>query len=81
MDHNENTNIIKKINLPGVGLCPKTPFKKAGILIEPARSEPIPITEPPAPSNAPLNKNSFILNIFFFSLRLDCMILNRNYVR
>jgi len=55
MDYNGNTNIIKKINLPDVGLCPKMPLKKAGTLIEPAKSEPIPITEPPAPSNAPLN--------------------------
>jgi len=67
MDYNGNTNIIKKINLPDVGLCPKMPLKKAGTLIEPAKSEPIPITEPPAPSNAPLNKK-FLFKIFFFLL-------------
>lgn len=55
----KNTDVLKKIDLPDVGLCPKTPVKKAGILIEPAKSEPIPITEAPAPSNAPLNKNLF----------------------
>jgi len=47
-------------------LCPKTPFKKAGTLIEPAMSEPIPITEAPAPSNAPLNKNLFKYFFFLF---------------
>lgn len=53
----KNTNILKKLDLPGEGLWPKTPFKKAGTLIEPPMSEPIPIMEAPAPSNAPLNKN------------------------
>lgn len=55
----KNTNILKKIDLPDVGLNPKMPLRKAGILIEPAKSEPSPITEPPAPSNAPLNRNLF----------------------
>lgn len=55
----KNTSILKKIDLPGVGFSPKMPLKKAGILMEPAKSEPSPITEAPAPSNAPLNKNLF----------------------
>lgn len=52
--------------LPDVGLYPKMPFKNAGTLIEPAMSEPIPITEAPAPSNAPFNKN--LLKHFSFLL-------------
>jgi len=67
MDHNgERISILKKINLPDVGLCPKMPFKKAGSLIEPAMSEPIPITEAPAPSNAPSNENLFKYFFFLF---------------
>jgi len=46
------------------------PLKRAGILIEPPKSEPIPITEAPAPSNAPLNENIFkyIFSLFYFPL-------------
>jgi hypothetical protein len=39
-------------NLPVVGLWPKIPLKKAGILIDPPMSDPIPIGDPPALNKA-----------------------------
>jgi hypothetical protein len=40
--------------LPVVGLWPKIPLKKAGIMMDPPISDPIPIGEPPA-----LNKEAW----------------------
>lgn len=39
--------------LPVVGLCPKTPLKKAGIRMLPPMSEPTPMTEQAAASTLP----------------------------
>lgn len=41
------------VSIPDVGLCPKTPLNSAGILIDPPKSVPTPITEAPAPKIAP----------------------------
>jgi hypothetical protein len=54
-----------------VAFNPKTPFQKAGSLIEQPRSVPSPIKEAPDPTNAPLNGSLFeyyFLILFFYLL-------------
>lgn len=55
--------IIFNIIVLAVGLCPKMPLYSDGMRIDPAISEPIPITEAPAPSKAPLNNHTLYILI------------------
>lgn len=48
--------IVLAMSLPDVGLWAKTQLKKAGILKDPARSEPTPTTEAADPRTAACNK-------------------------
>lgn len=45
LNHKIRATLLTILRLPGEGLCPKTPLKKAGMRMLPPISEPTPITE------------------------------------